>query len=224
MQIWEREIIPNWEQKRKAKATVKLWRLGIPHPLRAVVWKLAIGNMLHITPELFEIFRAHARSAANRLTENERRNRTMSALSDEGILESIDCTPLTKDILHTISCTTESSETTENTRLRMTEDDSYDMSALATPQSISRRGSQASFTSHSSIPIPPPTCTPFSKLSIDKEVSETALTPPSSPELQKSSIPVSRPFLSQSRNRVLSSRAILGTPLIAQMLLLLRFG
>ncbi|KAK3095375.1 hypothetical protein FSP39_013939 [Pinctada imbricata] len=60
---WASEILPNWENLKNAKRTQDLWWLGLPTNVRGKVWRLAIGNDLNITPELYEICvsRAHDR-------------------------------------------------------------------------------------------------------------------------------------------------------------------
>lgn len=57
---WNKEILPNWEAMKSSKKVYELWWLGLPPSVRGRVWKLAFGNDLHITQELFEIFRCHA--------------------------------------------------------------------------------------------------------------------------------------------------------------------
>lgn len=58
--VWTNEILPNWETMQHAKKTRELWWQGLPPSVRGKVWKLAIGNDLHITQELFDIFQSHA--------------------------------------------------------------------------------------------------------------------------------------------------------------------
>jgi hypothetical protein len=53
--IWEKEIIPDWENKKADKRTIQLWKSALPPKIRGDVWKLAIGNVLCITPDLFKI-------------------------------------------------------------------------------------------------------------------------------------------------------------------------
>uniref|UniRef100_T1JH67 Rab-GAP TBC domain-containing protein n=1 Tax=Strigamia maritima TaxID=126957 RepID=T1JH67_STRMM len=53
--IWNIEILPNWETMKSSRRTKELWWLGIPPSVRGKVWKLAIGNDLNITSELYEI-------------------------------------------------------------------------------------------------------------------------------------------------------------------------
>lgn len=53
--IWNVEILNNWESMRTSRKARELWWQGIPPNVRGKVWMLAIGNDLHITPELYEI-------------------------------------------------------------------------------------------------------------------------------------------------------------------------
>lgn len=52
---WTNEILPNWDTAKAMKKTRDLWWLGIPPSVRGKVWKLAIGNDLNLTQELYEI-------------------------------------------------------------------------------------------------------------------------------------------------------------------------
>lgn len=52
---WTDEILPNWEQMKSQKRTRDMWWNGIPTNVRGKVWKLALGNDLNVTPELYEI-------------------------------------------------------------------------------------------------------------------------------------------------------------------------
>lgn len=52
---WEKEIIPDWDHKKDEKKTITLWKNSLPPKIRGEVWKLAIGNTLCITPDLYKI-------------------------------------------------------------------------------------------------------------------------------------------------------------------------
>ncbi|KAK3851910.1 hypothetical protein Pcinc_041471 [Petrolisthes cinctipes] len=52
---WNNDILPKWDQMRTHKKCRELWWLGLPSCVRGKVWKLAIGNDLNITPELYNI-------------------------------------------------------------------------------------------------------------------------------------------------------------------------
>lgn len=58
--IWSSEILPNWDTMCTSKKAREMWWQGLPPSVRGKIWRLAIGNDLHITHELFDIFQAHA--------------------------------------------------------------------------------------------------------------------------------------------------------------------
>ncbi|KAF7270617.1 hypothetical protein GWI33_016413 [Rhynchophorus ferrugineus] len=58
-------VIPNWSQMEKHKKTQELWWQGLPSSVRGKVWKLAIGNELNITPQLYEICLTRAQNRLN---------------------------------------------------------------------------------------------------------------------------------------------------------------
>jgi len=51
--IWNEEILPNFDKLKRTTRTVQLWMNGIPTSVRGAVWLKAIDNKLNITPELF---------------------------------------------------------------------------------------------------------------------------------------------------------------------------
>ncbi len=53
--IWERDILPHWNEVRYENRVKALWREGIPPAVRGKVWMMALGNKGYITPELFKI-------------------------------------------------------------------------------------------------------------------------------------------------------------------------
>lgn len=55
VKIWLNEILPNWERERHSRRTRDLWWNGLPSAVRGKVWRLAIGNDLNITGQLYEI-------------------------------------------------------------------------------------------------------------------------------------------------------------------------
>ncbi|XP_072041794.1 TBC1 domain family member 12-like isoform X2 [Amphiura filiformis] len=61
LNVWQSELLPNWETIKSNKRTKDIWWQGIPPSVRGKVWLLAIGNELNITHELFEIFLARAK-------------------------------------------------------------------------------------------------------------------------------------------------------------------
>ncbi|XP_037576476.2 TBC1 domain family member 12-like [Dermacentor silvarum] len=58
---WVSEVLPCWEVARSQRRTRDLWWQGLPPSVRGRVWKLAIGNELNITPELYEICASRSR-------------------------------------------------------------------------------------------------------------------------------------------------------------------
>ncbi|XP_064601801.1 TBC1 domain family member 12-like isoform X2 [Liolophura sinensis] len=63
--FWSHEVLPNWENMHNNKKTRDLWWLGLPPNVRGKVWKLAIGNDLNITSELYEICLSRAKDKMN---------------------------------------------------------------------------------------------------------------------------------------------------------------
>lgn len=53
--VWLQEILPKWPQMRSHKKTLDLWWQGVPPCVRGRLWRLAIGNDLNITHDLYEI-------------------------------------------------------------------------------------------------------------------------------------------------------------------------
>ncbi|XP_035375610.1 TBC1 domain family member 14 isoform X2 [Electrophorus electricus] len=58
---WNQEILPNWHTLRSSRRVRDLWWQGVPPSVRGRVWRLAIGNDLNITHELFNICLARAK-------------------------------------------------------------------------------------------------------------------------------------------------------------------
>ncbi|XP_042225776.1 TBC1 domain family member 14-like isoform X2 [Homarus americanus] len=52
---WNSDILPKWDTMRAHKKCRELWWQGLPSCVRGKVWKLAIGNDLNITPQLYSI-------------------------------------------------------------------------------------------------------------------------------------------------------------------------
>lgn len=55
MKVWEVEIIPNWEKRKKSKQVEKLVKKGVPPKVRGEIWLRLIGNPMGITQEFFFI-------------------------------------------------------------------------------------------------------------------------------------------------------------------------
>ncbi|EGC33543.1 drainin [Dictyostelium purpureum] len=100
--IWEDEIIPNWEKKKKDIRRIKeiAWR-GLPPAVRGKVWKLCIGNDLRVTDELFNIFLGHANNAYNKTTSPELRNANYNNNNNRN--QNIDLRQAHNSIQHTRS-------------------------------------------------------------------------------------------------------------------------
>ncbi|XP_075223797.1 TBC1 domain family member 14-like [Lycorma delicatula] len=62
---WSAEILPKWEILCNSRKTRDLWWLGIPPCVRGKVWRLAIGNELNLTQQLFDICCLRARDMLN---------------------------------------------------------------------------------------------------------------------------------------------------------------
>ncbi|XP_050301321.1 TBC1 domain family member 12-like [Anthonomus grandis grandis] len=62
---FSQQVIPNWIQMEKNKKTQELWWQGLPSSVRGKVWRLAIGNDLNITPQLYEICLTRAQNRLN---------------------------------------------------------------------------------------------------------------------------------------------------------------
>ncbi|XP_063915210.1 TBC1 domain family member 12-like [Zophobas morio] len=60
-----KHVLPNWEQMRSSKKTLDLWWQGLPSSVRGRVWRLAIGNELNLTPQLYDICVSRAQSRLN---------------------------------------------------------------------------------------------------------------------------------------------------------------
>ena len=49
IQIWEKEVLPDWQKAVKDPRIRKLWRSGIPPKLRAQLWEGSVGNSLALS-------------------------------------------------------------------------------------------------------------------------------------------------------------------------------
>eukprot|EP01060_Flectonema_neradi_P000731 TRINITY_DN10454_c2_g3_i1.p1 TRINITY_DN10454_c2_g3~~TRINITY_DN10454_c2_g3_i1.p1 ORF type:complete len:426 (+),score=50.15 TRINITY_DN10454_c2_g3_i1:63-1340(+) len=66
---WE-FIIKNWSTSRDTKKTKKLWKQKIPDNIRPQLWKLAIGNDLQITPDLYEICKQRGKTCRENMAKS----------------------------------------------------------------------------------------------------------------------------------------------------------
>ncbi|KAK4162413.1 hypothetical protein QBC43DRAFT_79038 [Cladorrhinum sp. PSN259] len=63
MQIWERDILPRWNEAVRERRTRDMWWRGIAPRSRGAVWKRAIGNDLGLTKTSFDAALSRAREA-----------------------------------------------------------------------------------------------------------------------------------------------------------------
>ncbi|XP_051883208.1 TBC1 domain family member 12 isoform X1 [Pristis pectinata] len=93
MIIWNTDILPNWETIRNTRKVRELWWQGIPPSVRGKVWRLAVGNELNITHELYEIFLSRAKERWKNFSEvgseNETEDPGASGADREASLELI---------------------------------------------------------------------------------------------------------------------------------------
>lgn len=61
--VWTHEILPHWEKKKRTKPVHELVLQGIPPFVRTKVWPMLIGNDLHVTNDLFNIYVKQAEAA-----------------------------------------------------------------------------------------------------------------------------------------------------------------
>lgn len=96
-EIWLRQLLPAFVPgSRPTGRMERLWRQGLPPRVREVLWPLAIGNVLRITPELFEIHKQQALDA-RRSSEAAAAANVLVTLSDppksHGKERSTECIP-----------------------------------------------------------------------------------------------------------------------------------
>ncbi|KAH9858360.1 RabGAP/TBC [Lenzites betulinus] len=63
IEIWEREIIPDWTVVNRNSALRRLWWEGIPTKLRAPLWQAAVGNALALSKDSYKTCSARAKRA-----------------------------------------------------------------------------------------------------------------------------------------------------------------
>jgi len=66
MQIWEKDVLPRWNEATRERRTRDLWWRGIAPRSRGAVWTKAIGNELGLTKTSFEAALGRARDAEER--------------------------------------------------------------------------------------------------------------------------------------------------------------
>ncbi|GJQ67719.1 hypothetical protein Trydic_g16540 [Trypoxylus dichotomus] len=62
---FQQTVLPNWDSTRCAKKTINLWWHGLPSSVRGKIWRLAIGNELNLTQQLYEICLSRAQNRLN---------------------------------------------------------------------------------------------------------------------------------------------------------------
>lgn len=48
------KVLPNWDVMKSNRKTQEMWWQGLPSSVRGKVWRLAIGNELNVTSEIYE--------------------------------------------------------------------------------------------------------------------------------------------------------------------------
>ncbi|XP_059488575.1 TBC1 domain family member 14-like [Neocloeon triangulifer] len=81
VRMWGSEVLPKWDSMKNLKKVRDLWWLGIPPCTRGKVWRLAVGNELNLTPDLYEI-------CVSRAQERLEKVKSCSNLSQDGSLDS----------------------------------------------------------------------------------------------------------------------------------------
>jgi len=66
MQIWEKDIVPRWNDAIRERRTRELWWRGVAPRSRGAVWAKAIGNDLGLTERSYEAALGRARAAETR--------------------------------------------------------------------------------------------------------------------------------------------------------------
>lgn len=66
MQIWEKDIVPRWNDALRERRTRELWWRGVAPRSRGAVWAKAIGNDLGLTERSYEAALGRARAAETR--------------------------------------------------------------------------------------------------------------------------------------------------------------
>ncbi|KAI9187798.1 hypothetical protein H9P43_002189 [Blastocladiella emersonii ATCC 22665] len=63
LQFWTTTVLPKWDAVRYQPKTAAAWFKGVPPRLRGIVWSRAIGNALHITPDVYALCGQRAQDA-----------------------------------------------------------------------------------------------------------------------------------------------------------------
>ena len=65
--VWEKEILPDWDNLKSTGKVRELWVEGIPKRIRSIVWYRAIGNKSVVTKDLFNIMAERGRKLSELL-------------------------------------------------------------------------------------------------------------------------------------------------------------
>ncbi|KAI0828943.1 RabGAP/TBC [Trametes gibbosa] len=63
IEIWEREIVPDWTVVNRNSSLRRLWWQGIPTRLRAPMWQAAVGNALALSKDSYKTCSSRAKRA-----------------------------------------------------------------------------------------------------------------------------------------------------------------
>ena len=66
-EVWEREILADWDNLKSTARVRELWVEGIPRRIRSIVWYRAIGNKSVVTKDLFNIMAERGRKLSELL-------------------------------------------------------------------------------------------------------------------------------------------------------------
>lgn len=69
--IWEKEILPDWDQTKSTARAREVWTEGIPPKVRLTVWKRAVGNKIMITKDLFNIMAERGKKLSDLLNRHQ---------------------------------------------------------------------------------------------------------------------------------------------------------
>lgn len=90
--VWEKEILPNWDNVKRSKRGRDMWTGGLPRSIRGKVWFLAFGNRGAITRDLFNIMAERGAKLKNLLKKQ--------SSTEQLIAENGGDTPQSKETLY----------------------------------------------------------------------------------------------------------------------------
>jgi hypothetical protein len=71
-QIWQSEILPDWDHTKTTARAREAWTEGIPPKIRQTVWFRAVGNKILITRDLFSIMAERGRKLSELLQRHQK--------------------------------------------------------------------------------------------------------------------------------------------------------